>query len=176
MYLKLIKEDVEKIIGKEAKTIDILKCLLVYNGLNALLLYRISNDFYYKNHKILATIFRNRNIKKYGCDIDQRATLGKRIMIPHPNGIVIGKKTIIGNDVVIQHQVTCGIKNPKLEDNPVIGNNVFIGAGTKILGNLKISDNVIIGANSVVLKDIEEGSVVAGNPAKKIGECYENSY
>lgn len=169
MLFKLIKEDVEKLIGcNDAKLVTIIKSLIIYKGLNALYLYRLSNYFHSRNHKIIAIFFRNRNIKLFGCDIDQRASLGKRIIIPHPNGIVIGKKTVIGNDVVIQHQVTCGLKKLSEEENPIIGNNVFIGAGAKILGKIVIGNNVTIGADSLVINDVEDDCTVCGIPAKKV--------
>jgi len=98
-----------------------------------------------------------------------KTKIGKGLHIPHPIGIVINGKAKIGDYCTIMQQVTIG---NKLEDEkvPEIGNNVFIGAGAKIIGDIKIEDNVIIGANSVVTKNVSKNCIVAGVPAKLIGK------
>jgi len=110
-------------------------------------------------------------ILKYGCFIGPNAKIGMGIQFPHPNGIVIGDGTIIGNNCIIYQQVTLGgriIGDAQRRNYPRVGNNVVIFAGAKIIGGVKIGDNVIIGANSVVNKDMPADSIVAGVPAKII--------
>lgn len=163
--ISLIKQDVGKLINREANFGDIIKALIKYKGVQAILLYRLSNNLYNKNFKILASIIRNKNIKSNGCDISEEAVIGNRLIIPHPVGIVIGCKTIIGNDAIIENNVTCGLKNFDSDFNPTIGNNVIIGVGAKILGDVKIGNNVVIGASSVVINNVPDNETVAGIPA-----------
>ena len=94
----------------------------------------------------------------------------------HGMGIVIGETSIIGDNVTIYHGVTLGgVSLAKGKRHPTIGNNVLIGAGAKILGNITIGDNSKIGANSVVLKAVPENSVAVGIPAKLL-KSYDDDY
>jgi serine O-acetyltransferase len=105
----------------------------------------------------------------YGIDIHWRAKIGGGCRIFHGYGLVIGERAVIGNNCSLYHGVTIGTKaewtGAKM---PVIGNNVKIYAGAKIIGELKIKDNVVIGANAVVTKDILKPGSYAGIPARKI--------
>ena len=116
----------------------------------------------------------NKYLEKFCCDFKIKTEIGKGLHIPHPIGIVINGKAKIGNNCTIMQQVTIG---NKLNDDkiPEIGNNVFIGAGAKIIGNIKIEDNVIIGANAVVTKSIPKNCIVAGIPAKIIRKRNETT-
>ena len=99
-------------------------------------------------------------------DIDPRATLGSRLKLPHPNGVVIHEDAIIGDDCMIMQQVTIGmIGNGEV---PVLGNGIYIGAGAKIIGKVKIGDGARIGANAVVTQDVPSGFTAVGVPAKLI--------
>lgn len=102
-----------------------------------------------------------------GIDIPYKVKCGKNLTIYHPLGIVINKDVTIGDNCIIRHNTTIGSKNSE-NDCPSIGSNVDIGCNALILGKIKIGDNVIIGAGSVVLKDVENNAIVAGNPAKII--------
>ena len=91
--------------------------------------------------------------------------IGERLFIDHGCGVVIGETSVIGNDVLIYHGVTLGgVSSKSIKRHPTIGNNVIIGCGAKVLGNIMIGDNVKIGANSVVLNDIESNKTVVGIP------------
>lgn len=97
---------------------------------------------------------------------DRRVTIGNNLHLIHPICIVIHPKTVIGDDVGIMHEVTLGSRGAYAA--PIIGNNVFIGTGAKILGPVTIGDNVDIGANSVVLEDVPPNSLVVGIPGRII--------
>ena len=99
-----------------------------------------------------------------GTDIDLGTTIGERLQLPHPNGVVMHSKTVIGDDCMIMQQVTLG--QLAEESAPTIGNRVYIGAGAKVLGPVTIGDGAAIGANAVVLTDVPAGATAVGVPAK----------
>ena len=100
-----------------------------------------------------------------GIEIHPGAVIGRRLFIDHGMGIVIGETSIIGDDCTIYHGVTLGgTGKEKKKRHPTLKNNIIVGCGAKVLGNIVISDNVKIGANSVVLKDVPKNSTVVGIP------------
>lgn len=111
------------------------------------------------------------NLVIFGIEYTPKCKIGFGLVIPHSSGIVIGASKI-GNNVTIFQGVTLGAQvadmGYDINTRPVVGNNVVIGSGAKILGNIQIGDNVVIGANSVVLEDIKNDAVVGGIPARII--------
>lgn len=104
-----------------------------------------------------------------GIEINNGAKLGRRVFFDHGMGVVIGSTAEIGNDVVIYHGVTLGATDyHPHRRHPKIGNNVTVGTGAKLLGNITIGDNVQIGAGSVVTKSFGDDCIIAGVPAKII--------
>lgn len=106
-----------------------------------------------------------------GIEISNRAKIGSGLLIPHPQGIVIGGGVVIGKNATIQQGTTIGANIDKIINGkryPNIGDNVLIGAGAKVLGPISIGDNSIIGANAVVTKDIPKNSIAVGIPARVI--------
>ena len=99
-------------------------------------------------------------------DVDLQATLGKGLMLPHPNGVVIHGEARIGDDCMIMQQVTVGMIDES--EVPVIGNRVYIGAGAKIIGKLTVGDGARIGANAVVVNDVPSNATAVGIPARII--------
>jgi serine O-acetyltransferase len=99
-------------------------------------------------------------------EFDPNATIGERLMLPHPNGVVVHGEAVIGDDCMIMQQVTIG----QLSDiyTPVIGSRVYIGAGAKVLGKVVIGDGARIGANAVVLCDVPANWTAVGIPARLI--------
>src|ERR1039457_6305465 len=101
-----------------------------------------------------------------GSEFDPNATIGERLMLPHPNGVIVHAGAVIGDDCLIMQQVTIG----QLSDihAPVIGSRVYIGAGAKILGKVVIGNEARIGANAVVLCDVPANWTAVGVPARLI--------
>ena len=99
-------------------------------------------------------------------DIAPEAKLGKNLMLPHPNGVVIHEDAVVGDDCMIMQQVTIGMIGDG--EVPIVGNKVYIGAGAKIIGKVRIGDGARIGANAVVTTDVPAGCTAVGVPAKII--------
>lgn len=108
-----------------------------------------------------------------GADIPINCQLSGGLLIPHPNGIVIHPGSVVGVNCLIHQQVTIGV-NRRSSQPAIIGAHVDIGAGAKIIGNIRIGHDALIGANAVVVKDVEAGTIVAGIPAKVIGSTQDN--
>ncbi len=135
------------------------------------LIYRLSYQFHQKKWSMLARFFSMINVVFFGIEISPRCKIGPGLFFPHTQGTVLGAISI-GDNAVIYQGVTLGAKDLDFtydeRRRPLIGNNVIIGAGAKVLGGIQVEDNVIIGANSVVTKSIASDQTVAGSPAKII--------
>lgn len=144
-----------------------LEILILYNGVHAILLYRISHWLWRHHLLFLARLISQ--IAKWltGVEIHPAATIGRRLVIDHGTGIVIGATTIIGDDCLIYQGVTLGgtgISQGKR--HPTLGNNVMIGSGAKVLGDIRIGNHSRVAANSVVLRDVPDNSTVVGVPGR----------
>lgn len=127
---------------------------------------------YEKGFKRMAKCLYWLNRILFSCDIPCTVVIGKNLCLPHFGlGVVIHPKTVIGDNVKIYHNVTIGVRVPGVSCNVVIGNNVILGTGCKILGGtskITIGNNVKVGANSVVLNSVEDEATVVGVPARLI--------
>ena len=164
--MSFIKEQI-KIIKEKDPAISSTIEVFLYPCFKALIYYKISHYFYLKKHYIIARYLSEKAKRKTGIEIHPGAVIGKGLFIDHGTGVVIGETAIIGDNVTMFHGVTLGgTGKEKGKRHPTIGNNVFIGSGAKLLGNITIGDNVKIGANAVVLKDIPSNTTVVGIPGK----------
>ena len=167
--IKNLYYDAKNIQQKDPAARNIFEVILLYPGFHALFFHRIAHIFYNIKLFFIARLISQLTRFFTGIEIHPGATIGKRLMIDHGMGIVIGETAVIGNDCVIYHQVTLGgTGKEKLKRHPTIGNNVLIGAGAKLLGPINIGDNVKIGAGSVVLKSVEKNSTVVGVPEDRV--------
>ena len=142
--------------------------VFLYPSFKAVTYYRIAHYFYLKKHFFIARLLSEKAKKKTGIEIHPGAKIGKNFFIDHGTGVVIGETTIIGDNVMLYHGVTLGgVTMNKGKRHPTIEDNVVIGCGAKVLGNITIGKNSKIGANSVVLKDVKENTTVAGIPAEE---------
>ena len=137
--------------------------------------YKIENFFY--KIKLIPIAFLIKIIIRliFSCDIPYKTKIGKKVKFDHNGlGIVLHERAIIGDNCTILQNVTIGGKSG-IKKLPVIGNNVLIGAGAIIIGDVKIGDNSIIGAGAIVTKNIPDNSVAVGNPAKVIKQVGEKN-
>ncbi len=156
------------------KQIILMLLNLSYQGPKYILYMRISNYFYKTKRRFLAKLIAVRLMKmslKHGVEISYKSIIGEGLSIPHCNSIIIGEATVIGKNCTILQGVTVGSNLFKARYKlAILGDNVLVGAGAKIIGPVKIGNNVTIGANSVVTKDIPDNVVVAGSPAKIVAQ------
>ena len=146
-----------------------LEILLLYPGIKAVRSHRLAHWCYRHDLKFLARAISQRSRRRTGIEIHPGATIGRRLVIDHGMGIVIGETAEIGDDCLIYHGVTLGGTGKDVgKRHPTIGNNVLIGTGAKVLGPIKVGDNSRIAANSVVLKEIPEDSTAVGIPAQVV--------
>lgn len=145
---------------------SLVEVFVCYPGPKAIALHRVAHCLYGLKLYLLARMVSEVSRFITGIEIHPGAKIGKRVVIDHGMGVVIGETAIIGNDCLIFHGVTLGGKSFKdTKRHPTVGNKVIIGAGAKILGNITIGDDSIVGANSVVSKDVPSGVIVSGIPA-----------
>lgn len=143
--------------------------ILTYAGYHALIAYRLAHVFQMLRVPIIPRYISQIARFITGVEIHPGAKIGKRFFIDHGSGVVIGETTEIGDDVTLYQGVTLGGTGKESgKRHPTIGNNVFIGAGAKVLGSITIGNHVKIGANSVVIRCVPNDSTVVGIPAKLV--------
>lgn len=141
--------------------------LLNYPGVHAIALHRVSHFLYKADLKLLARFISQVGRFFTGIEIHPGATIGERLFIDHGMGIVIGETAILGNDIIMFHQVTLGGTGHETgKRHPTIQDNVMLSAGSKIIGNITVGKNSKIGANAVVLRNVPDNATVVGIPAK----------
>lgn len=146
--------------------------ILYFKGYQALQAYRVGHWLWTEGRKDMAYFFQARMSEVFGVDIHPAARMGRGIMMDHAHSIVIGETAVVGDNVSMLHSVTLGGTGKEDEDrHPKIGSGVLIGAGAKVLGNIRVGDCSRIAAGSVVLDDVEPKKTVAGVPAKVVGEA-----
>ena len=168
MFYK-IKKDIEYIMENDPAARTKLEVFLLYPSIHARLAHMISHFLYKKNLLFLARLISQIARFLTGIEIHPGATLGAGILIDHGMGVVLGETAELGDRITIYHGTTLGgTGKEKGKRHPTVGDNVVIGAGSKVLGNIKIGSNSKIGANSVVLDDVPEGATVVGIPGKVV--------
>ncbi len=164
-----IREQIETIFREDPAAKSVLEIVLCYPGFHAILLHRFAHRLYLAGIPILPRFLSQLGRFFTGIEIHPGATIGCRFFIDHGAGVVIGETSEIGNDVLIYQGVTLGgTGKEKGKRHPTIGNNVVIGTGAKILGNIQIGDHVKIGAGSVVIRPVPDHSTVVGIPGRVV--------
>ena len=162
-----IKEDIQTIYEKDPAAENILEVLLCYPGLHALILHRIAHKLNYWKIPLIPRMISNVSRFFTGIEIHPQARIGRRFFIDHGMGVVIGATSIIGDDVLLYQGVTLGgTGNEHGKRHPTLGNNIVVGSGAKVLGNIEIGSNSRIGAGSVVVDSVPENSTVVGIPGR----------
>ncbi len=155
--LKRIIEDLDTALQRDPAARNRLEVALTYPGVHAIWGYRIANFLWRRGLKLLARIYANWVRTATGIEIHPGARIGRRFFIDHGMGVVIGETAVVGDDVMIYHDVTLGARSfDNGKRHPTIGNKVVIGAGARVLGNVTVGTGARISANSVVTRDVAE--------------------
>ena len=170
--LEAVRADIAAVFDRDPVCVSFIQPLLFFKGFLALQASRIAHWLWKEGRREVAFFFQLSISEQFGVDIHPGAKMGRGVMIDHAHSIVIGETAVVGDNVSMLHSVTLGGTGKDDGDrHPKIGNGVLIGAGAKVLGNIKIGHCSRIAAGSVVLKDIPECKTVAGVPAKIVGEA-----
>ena len=164
-----LRETIQAYMARDPAAKSPLEVLLLYPGIKATQSHKRAHWFYEHNMKLTARAISQLSRRRTGIEIHPGATIGKRLVIDHGMGIVIGETAEIGDDCLIYHGVTLGGTGKESgKRHPTIGNNVLIGTGAKVLGPFTVGDNSRIAANSVVLSEIPPDSTAVGVPARVV--------
>ena len=164
---KALNETLEAYQKRDPAARSKLEIFLLYQGVHATLYHRLAHWMYRRNWMFLARLVSQWSRFWTGIEIHPGAKIGRRFVIDHGMGIVIGETAEVGDDVLLYHGVTLGgTGKDHGKRHPTIGNNVLIGCGAKILGPFKVGDNSRIAANSVVLSEVPDNATAVGIPAQ----------
>jgi serine O-acetyltransferase len=163
----MIRQDVKSALERDPAARSALEILLLYPGLHAVWIHRITHWLWVRGAKLPARWLSQLARWLTGIEIHPGATIGSGLFIDHGMGVVIGETAEVGNEVTLYHGVTLGGTSlNKGKRHPTLGDRVTVGAGAKVLGNIIIGSDSRIGANAVVVKSVPENSVVVGVPGQ----------
>jgi serine O-acetyltransferase len=165
-----VRYDMEAVVERDPAARTFAHPFLNYKGFHALQAYRITHWLWINGRQQLALHLQNRISEAFDVDIHPAAVIGRGILVDHGSGVVIGETAVVGDNVSILHEVTLGGTGKEGGDrHPKVESGVMIGAGAKILGNIRIGAGSKIAAGSVVLAEVPPHSTVAGIPARVVG-------
>ena len=168
-YWEQRRRDIESVLRRDPAARSALEVVICYPGYKAVRRHRRAHWLWTHHFKLLARMVSQRTVRKTGIEIHPGAVIGEGLFIDHGDGVVIGETTVIGNNVTLYQGVTLGGTGKDTgKRHPTLGNNVLIGAGTKVLGPVYIGDNARIGAGSVVLKNLPANCTAVGVPAEVV--------
>lgn len=161
-----LKYDLDRVLQNDPAARNRIEVFILYPGIHALINHRIAHFFYRKKMFFIARLISQISRHFTGIEIHPGAVIGRGLFIDHGMGVVIGETAIVGDNVTMYHGVTLGgTGKEKGKRHPTVGDNVLIGCGAKVLGNIMIGENSRIGANSVVITNVPSNSTAVGIPA-----------
>jgi serine O-acetyltransferase len=164
-FFQSVREDIAAVFESDPAARSYAEVLICYPGLHAVWAHHFSHWLWLHGMRFLARL--NSQVARFftGIEIHPGAEIGRRLFIDHGLGTVIGETAIVGDDVTMYQGVTLGgTGKEKGKRHPTLGNNVSIGSGAKLLGNITIGDNCRVGAGSVVLRSVPANSTIVGVP------------
>lgn len=176
MFFKRIREDIESFMARDPAARSRLEVVLCYPGFHAILIHRLAAVLWRSNLRLSARFLSHLGKLFTGIELHPGARIGRRLVIDHGIGVVVGETAIIGDDVTLYQGVTLGGVSPAVDSrsqvnvkrHPTLMDGVIVGSGAQILGPLTIGTGARVGANAVVTKDIPVGVTAIGIPAQVV--------
>jgi serine O-acetyltransferase len=166
------RADLAAVFDRDPACNRYLEPLLYFKGFHALVAHRFAHALWHEGRRDFALFLQSQASRTFAVDIHPAARFGQGIMIDHATGFVVGETAVVGNNCSFLHAVTLGGSGKESGNrHPKIGENVLVGAGAKILGNISVGEGSRIAAGSVVLRDVPSHVTVAGVPAKVVGSA-----
>lgn len=163
----VFKDEIQAARDRDPAARNIFEILLLYPGLHAVVAYRIAHFLWTKKIPFLPRFISQVARFLTGIEIHPGARIGKGLFIDHGMGVVVGETSIVGNNVTLFQGVTLGGTGKEIgKRHPTLGDNIVVGTGAKVLGNIEIGANSYIGANAVVIKTVPPNSTVVGVPGR----------
>jgi serine O-acetyltransferase len=169
MAFMFLRETIRTYRERDPAARSWLEVMLCYPGVHAVMWHRLSHWLWRHDLRLLGRFSSHISRWLTGIEIHPAARIGRRLVIDHGMGVVIGETAEVGDDCYFYHQVTLGVaRTSGGKRHPTVGNNVIIGAGAKVLGPIIVGDNARVGANSVVLDNVPDNTTVVGMPARPV--------
>lgn len=167
MLLIVFKKEIDAVFERDPAARSYMEVILLYSGVQAIVVHRIAHILFKMRIPFLPRFLSQLARFFTGIEIHPAAQIGQGLFIDHGMGVVIGETSIVGHNVTLYQGVTLGgTGKERGKRHPNIGDNVVVGTGAKILGNITVGENSYIGANAVVLKDVPVNSTVVGVPGR----------
>jgi serine O-acetyltransferase len=168
----IFRADLAAVYDRDPACTRFLDPLLYFKGFHALVTHRVAHVLWKRGRRDFALYLQSQSSRMFGVDIHPAARFGKGIMLDHATGFVVGETAVVGDNCSFLHAVTLGGSGKEMGDrHPKIGDNVLIGAGAKVLGNIRVGSCSRIAAGSVVLSEVPPNVTVAGVPARIVGSA-----
>jgi serine O-acetyltransferase len=164
-FFRSVREDIAAVFERDPAAKSWIEVVCCYPGLHALWAHRF-NHWLWKHGLYFPARWHSQWVRFLtGIEIHPAAEIGRRLFIDHGSGVIIGETSIVGDDCTLYQGVTLGGTGKEHgKRHPTLRNNVYVGAGAKILGNIVIGENCRVGAGSVVLQDVADNSTIVGVP------------
>lgn len=167
---EVFRADLAAVFERDPACQRYLEPLLYFKGFHALATYRFAHELWHDGRRDVALYLQSQSSRIFAVDIHPAARFGKGIMLDHATGLVIGETAVVGDNCSFLHGVTLGGSGKDTGDrHPKIGDNVMIGAGAKVLGNIRVGHCSRVAAGSVVVREVPPCTTVAGVPARVVG-------